>query len=296
MIENHDDDELVPLVLDMIAMGMTAEVEALSPRLKHLEFNLLRTLAEEAAFSGTLRVYKCLSNLGKLNAHYEHHISMDDAQVSIEGENAEVLEWLLSEYVANDFLSHLYTRRLLFTKLGANTDSAAVFKIWNIYFKFYYVATRHMIEYALPSVTDPAKQERLARALSEHASIGHLTTDDLGYALKAVASSTCSVSIAKVLLACGAAVNFRGSKSHTATSGQTPLILAAAKKTREGAEMMKLLLRAGANPNAFYLHKKNGEPTTPGMGKGAKQISKWLGMTWDELVKWAAEQRSSSIM
>ncbi|KAJ5826600.1 hypothetical protein N7447_003363 [Penicillium robsamsonii] len=69
---------------------------------------------------------------------------------------------------------------------------------------------------------------------------------------------------------------------------------AAAKKTREAAELMKLLLLAGADPNAFHQRTKDSEPKSPGMGKGAKQISKWLGMTWDELVKWAAEQRSRS--
>lgn len=76
--------------------------------------------------------------------------------------------------------------------------------------------------------------------------------------------------------------------------GKTPLMLAAAKMTREGAEMMKLLLLAGADPNALYQRKKDSEPTTAGMERGAQNVSKWLGMTWDELVEWAADQRSRS--
>ncbi|KAJ5192177.1 hypothetical protein N7449_008319 [Penicillium cf. viridicatum] len=176
---------------------------------------------------------------------------------------------------------------------AANTESAEVFAIWNMHFKSY-SKSKDVLNYPILRLRDLAKQERLATALREQASLGNLTTDQLGVGLKVVASSTCSVSIAKVLLDCGAVVDFRTWKSRKCTWAKTPLKLAAAKRTREGAEMMKLLLLAGADPNVLYQPERASEPTTAGMERGAQNVSKWLGMTWDELVEWAADQRSGS--
>jgi ankyrin repeat protein len=69
----------------------------------------------------------------------------------------------------------------------------------------------------------------------------------------------------------------------------TPLHHAAKKTTTAAAELMKFLLLSGANPNTSALVR--GKTLTPSMERGARNISKWLGMTWDELVKWAQEDR-----
>lgn len=299
MIKNPDDDELVPLLSDMIAMGMITEVEALYPRFKKLDVNLQRSLIHEAAFSGTLRIFQYLFNRCERKYHtlgpFPLSFLVECILGSIKGENIDTLKWLIHEHLAPKFsqfgdLRALYT----FMQTCVNAESTEVFEVWKMDFKSYQRDGGHAITFAITTVKDPAKQERLATVLSEQATLGHLTTSDLDYSLKLVASSTCSVPIAKVLLEYGAVVDFRTSKSRKDTSGKTPLMLAAAKRTREGAEMMKFLILAGADPNALYQHKRNLEPTTAGMERGAQNVSKWLGMTWDELVQWAVDQRSRS--
>jgi len=84
-----------------------------------------------------------------------------------------------------------------------------------------------------------------------------------------------SIGIAEVLLENGATVNgITGSGSW-----YTALHWAARNTTATAAEMVRFLLRQGADPNV----KKSGR--LPGELPGAKNISKWLGLTWDELVE-----------
>jgi hypothetical protein len=228
------------------------------------------------------------------------------ANESIKGENIEILQWLLPEISSGHNIDwsingtefwRAFREKVKFMHLGANAESVDVFEAWKTYLGTYLSRDVPMItdEAVLQKVKDPVKQDRLASTLSEQASLGHLTSDHLSRALKAVASTTCSVSIARVLLDNGADVDFRSSKMVNSWQIKTPLIAAAAKRTREGADMMKLLLLAGADPTACYQPKKDSEPRTAGMEPGAKNISKWLGLTWDELVEWAVEQRSQNL-
>ncbi|KAJ6149062.1 hypothetical protein N7471_000261 [Penicillium samsonianum] len=149
-----------------------------------------------------------------------------------------------------------------------------------------------MKEGFIRSITNPIKQERLAGFWEELIRCGNLTKPQLGRALSLIAATTCSVFLAKVLLEGGAEVDFRP---------------AARKMTREAAEMMKLLLLWGADPNAdartFWSHartkrsdeKKDGPRRTVDMERGTQKIEKWLGMPWEKLVEWAQEQRSQNI-
>lgn len=294
IIENPDEDELIPLLSDMISMGMTAEVQALYPRLNQLHIDVQQKLVKEAAFSGILHIFQYLFNRCAGQDYSLEYFTVECILESMKGENIEILKWLIHEHLASEFPHDAGSPVMTpFMETGVNAESAEVFEAWKIHFKSYRHDGGHLIKYAITTVKDPAKQERLATVLSEQATLGHLTTDDLSNSLKLLVSSTCSVRIAKVLLEHGAVVDFRTSKSNN-TSGKTPLMLAAAKRTREGAEMMKLLLLAGADPNALYKRKKNTEPKTAGMERGAQNVSKWLGMTWVELVQWAADQRSRS--
>jgi hypothetical protein len=294
IIQNPDEDEIVPLLSDMIAMGMTDEVKALSPRFKDLEIYLRERLVQEAAFSGPLQIFQCLLDQCNLEGVSFQRLRLLCAIESIRGENIEILQWLVPGFYTE---RKLYGEKLDFMHLGANAESTEVFEVWKTYLGTYKWGKLPMIteDRVLQRVKDPVKQERLASALSEQASLGHLTTYHLSRALKAVASTNCSVTIARVLLDSGAAVDFRSPNSRGTELMKTPLIAAAAKRTMEGAEMMKLLLLAGADPSASYQKKRDSEPITAGMEPGAKKISKWLGLTWDELVEWAAEQRSNNL-
>ncbi|KAI1640418.1 NACHT domain protein [Biscogniauxia mediterranea] len=109
---------------------------------------------------------------------------------------------------------------------------------------------------------------------------------DLGDILVAVASTTCSVALAEYVLEAGAEVDYRRSVKY-----DTSLRHAARRDTAEAAALMKLLLLRGADPDVqrepFGSTRgwKSKFATNIRDEKGPRGISKWLGITWDELVK-----------
>lgn len=102
------------------------------------------------------------------------------------------------------------------------------------------------------------------------------TDDEFTATLKTVAIRNRSIEVAEYLLNNGA--NIDGISRSTNDQG-SPLCLAARATTRSAAKFMKFLLESGADPYRTLKGK------SPGDQRGAKNISKWLGMTWDELVE-----------
>ena len=95
--------------------------------------------------------------------------------------------------------------------------------------------------------------------------------DSFNKALKNVARRNRSIGVAEYLLKNGANVD---GDSKWASS----LYLAAQKSTLSAAKFMKFLLESGADPLGV-------RGRSPGDQRGAQNLSKWLGMTWDELVE-----------
>jgi hypothetical protein len=116
-----------------------------------------------------------------------------------------------------------------------------------------------------------------------------------GCGLSSVATSTCSLRLASVLIdELGANLEYRGKKTQPA-----PLQRAAQKDTEENARFIDFLLHRGANPRVSY-EKKDGttrEVIIEGRvhhmrgykvvqlseEKGAVGISKWLRKSWSQL-------------
>ncbi|KAF4151939.1 hypothetical protein CNMCM6069_002829 [Aspergillus lentulus] len=120
-----------------------------------------------------------------------------------------------------------------------------------------------------------AKRENMLLSLWESvAGIKKLKAAKLSYSLGVVARTTCSIPLGRALLQYGADVN--GQRSKLAVS---PLQFAARKSSIENAEFMRFLLSAGADPDQVSRSRK------PSDGIGAKEIVRWLGMTWNELVE-----------
>lgn len=119
-------------------------------------------------------------------------------------------------------------------------------------------------------------------------------------ALGSVAATTCSIELVRYLLAQGIPIDTRrGNTSLTA------LHQAVRKNTRESAELARFLLKNGADPEItqeIKIHdqskslEKSGRKTILETRrirdeKGAKEISKWLGITWDELLEETEDAR-----
>ena len=286
MIQDPEQDEIVPLISNIIETGMAAALQPLLSRFRLLRRELRRALVKESAFCGQLQIFQLLFEqywLSETVADRSSFLAKCAAE-SIRGENHEVLESIGKSKleVEPDYM-----------KLGANSESSRIFDTW----KKQVVGVNSQLllsGYLFRSLRDPAKQERFAGLLEEEASRGIFSRPALSVSLKEIASTTCASSIARVLLRYGANVEYRA-KNRKGRNSMTPLLLAARKNTKEGAELMKLLLLAGADPNVYYRIRKDGEPQFASMGIGAQNISKWLPFNnWSELVAWAAAERSNN--
>ena len=99
------------------------------------------------------------------------------------------------------------------------------------------------------------------------------------------ARGSCSIAIAEFLLRHGVDVNTR------ATTGNTALYRASRRKDQTGAEFMKFLLESGANPLAPASSKSQPIADRP----GPRNISKWLGMSWEQLVEESRKKYNASL-
>jgi hypothetical protein len=107
-----------------------------------------------------------------------------------------------------------------------------------------------------------------------------------------VASTTCSTELAKFLIDQGVPVDWRNSKAAV-----TPLVHAARKTGARAADLVRLLLLNGADsvvdiakrePHSTVLIESQIDVSEQ---KGAREISKWLGVTFNELVVQAKKAR-----
>jgi len=123
--------------------------------------------------------------------------------------------------------------------------------------------------------------------------IGHtelLWKTYVGDTLVNVASTTCSIHLAAYLLDCGANINHRRGLTYF-----TPLHHAVKHNSADAAEFCRFLLLRGANPHAECKAFRNRASTRIQDEIGAKNISKWLNMTWDELVISTREEAQKAI-
>ena len=113
---------------------------------------------------------------------------------------------------------------------------------------------------------------------------------DLNSALKGVAQNGLSLLIARWLINAGADVNSRGRIS--SENSKTALQAAAGRGSKEAAELMRLLLESGADPDLYYtLPGNKGDRKKAGDFPGGKEISKWRGVSWEELVESTRSKR-----
>jgi hypothetical protein len=103
--------------------------------------------------------------------------------------------------------------------------------------------------------------------------------------LSYVAQYRPSIAVITYLLQKGADVNSRGNSDRTIRG--TALYYACTKTSENAAYMTKFLLESGADPAL----KVGGR--LPGRQRGAKNISKWLGVTWEELVEATSHKRQT---
>lgn len=152
------------------------------------------------------------------------------------------------------------------TTTGHKTQLADVFLIRRVFIK------------ATASIST---REQLLLNHWKRVNISKLDIAYIGDALVNVASTTQSISLAQYLLEEGAPIDHRRNATCL-----TPLHCAARVDSEQAAEFLKYLLFKGANPET-------------GTGKvqirdepGIKGISRWLHLTWDELIAQVKKERA----
>lgn len=141
-----------------------------------------------------------------------------------------------------------------------------------------HIAWKVLFNTLLPAQPDDSAEANTLQCMQAMGSI--LTPTGLSICLWALARRCCSVLIARFCVGNGADVD------EAPGAGPTPLWNAAGNaSSKEAAEFMKLLLESGANPEYVF----NGAIARE--RAGAKNIHRWLGVAWDELVEQGKNQR-----
>ncbi len=129
----------------------------------------------------------------------------------------------------------------------------------------------------------PAMEKKLMRTWRMLVERKQLSRWNVCTGFASVAGSSYSIPQAKVLLELGADVNHP--REPWQKKGMTPLHTTLHKSSAEEAEFARFLLMNGANPMYGYGKRKIDEEP------GARGISKWLGISWEDLVESTREFR-----
>ena len=289
-MEKPDKDEIQPLLFDLVKSDNVQMVKGLLQEFDALEGTVKTELRQCAARFGSPTMIDLIYQLELQTYRYDLVKSLHKLLVSsMEGNNQEVFRHLMLQYRRISAPKDAYGPDYSPISELLISDSEEILDELNKHVDF-------MFETWNPKVADAAafvsarmvavtagkihREQVLGSIWRKHV-IKIIGTKYAGDALVNVSSSTCSVRLAKVLIDHGVSVDHRRSGIFL-----TPLHHAARKTTAAAAELMKFLLFCGADPEAVSTRAtlKIREE------KGAIGISKWLGISWDELVAQAREK------
>ncbi|KAI1355079.1 NACHT domain protein [Xylaria sp. FL0043] len=287
-----DLEEAKSLLLDLVKLGSVDSVEALLHRLPpddHRSYDW-EAIHRAAVGSGSLPMVKLLCD----SKFKVGTVSRATIELVIRDASPELLEYLLN----SSWLSSYASLALNETIRTMNYNLFPVWKSSNGRRWLWGLTTRKLVQ---ATANDKSREEmviQLWRSADWEMVDKKKKREVIGGLLASVAGTTCSITLAQFLIESGAEVDFRRSDKHP-----TPLMYAARQDTAEAAAFMKWMLAHGANPDIEqkpFAYKSpvkmaNKPPVKLRDEKGPLGISKWLGVTWDELVKEVQEQRRARI-
>jgi hypothetical protein len=281
-LESLGKDEAQALLFGLIEGNAVERVQQLlkSQVAKTLDDQVFVFAQTKAAEKGSMAMTKALTPTSTAYLPYEV------VKRALKSDDPEFAKWAVEKAnLANDF-------KLFKQILG--TGSQDIFLHWEEQVDQWKGDNiRDHLEKVLdPALFDHAKARPLHEARIKHILTKyrrHLDDDFLGKTLVRVARRSCSISMAASLLDLGAPIDYPRREYSTSRKGMTALQLVTKKSTREAAFFTKFLLEKGALP-----YSSPGKPID--MGEGAKNIAKWTGETWSELVQKYTEGRSEELV
>ena len=284
--ENLEPDETQPLLFDLIRAGKVEAVRNLLCQFEALPKEIKSAIRECAAYFGSAAI------IDLIDPFDEDSFPSDTLRSSIRAGNIDLFKHVLSRSEKCVDKS-LYNHMLAIFLEVLRSDSEEAFETLLSYIESDVNTGRRLSlswgwdelvtrRAAIQATAGHPDRENLLITIWEKAGIPKSSDRTLGTAIVNVASTTCSVKLAKYLVDHGAEVDFRIS-----IQSLTALQCAARHKSAAAAEMMKYLLLQGADPElkpkraSFKIRDE----------KGAKGIAKWLGMSFDELFAKTKEER-----
>jgi hypothetical protein len=283
--DDLDGDDIQPLLFGLVKDGDVDGVQSLlaSSGGARLGPEIITAARIVAVQQGSLPLAQLLTPKD------EKHVPANLVLVAVEGGDADIVRWTLSKSDPDDVAK--------FIKAMLDTSSDHIYSLWEEHLvkiprhqrrknSFDDREDRLDVVFKQPVFSevkdDPVKEARLKhtwRVLSEL-----WIPDAFSAALIRVAKSTCSIPLARELIELGADLDYP-TKEYTNNGGMTALRLAAKKITKDAALFMQFLLSQGASDTEDRDRRIGCDTVRIGNERGAKEISKWLGVTWEELVK-----------
>lgn len=284
-LNQPDQHDIQFMVVDLILNVDADALDNLKSTVQeaNLDWRSRYTILEEIAARGSL----CQLRFALLIAP-DAYQNENVVASAIKSQNQECFEFLVKENIRKVHGRNYFLHSTCFDTVLCS-DSVEMFSIWEKYVKEEIdslvargrkkakVASLYAKLSILSATTGNLHREQLLLDFwNRKGIIEAMDGNYLGSTLTIVAQSCCSVRLATCLIEAGAKVDYRKSNRY-----MTPLQHAARKTSAEAAELMKFLLERGANPEI----EAGRSELRIRDEKGAKGISKWLGVSWDELVE-----------
>lgn len=305
-------EELYPLLFDLVATGNLDVLKRIWTKRKlQLPNPITTALIITAASTGSYPITRLILEHTEIDNYSYRFVGI--ASAAIRSENAELLRYIFNKTGVKEVCRFDDYQRLIILVL--NSASSEVFTIWKDSLEVLFDQNLMLYEErraSCPSEPEdlmmnahsrfsallfgskrifaaakrnPEREAQLLETWKMLAREGKLNEIWLGNALIQVAQETCSIPQAQALLEAGADINQRslvfrraGNKSK-AGRGRTALHWASRDTSEDAAHFMKFLLERGADPSLQF--KRVG----PADEEGARNISRWLDITWEELVE-----------
>jgi hypothetical protein len=305
-----DADDIQPLIFDIIKTNNLGVFKVLVQQFTKLPTDIKIEACKVAASAGSLSILEMMlpddiliKRHGIVDYRALKQLFTDMVNYTIQGGSIETFRYILSHFTT-DIRFRYYGHISQALPAVLKSDSDAIFEEWESHvdssekkpsrdkrpheFNF---MTENIIK---ATARQPNREELLLSFWKKLDLQNSCGKGYLGITLASVASTTCSINLATYLLDCGADVDHRITSKH-----KTPLHHAARQDSAAAAEFMKFLLLKGAKPNnsagghRTCGYKKKGISATIEIRAeiGAKNISKWLNVSWDELIAEVEEER-----
>ncbi|VZI19679.1 unnamed protein product [Fusarium fujikuroi] len=294
-----ENEELQPLIFDLIEINNVEIIKTLMPYLRNSNRYVQIAIAIHAAKMCSHSILQLFIDSGILTGAFSTNNSLDWsrfrilAQRTVESESVGLskilLYWVSTLNTQKGNIYDVEYTVMAILKSIIALESEDIFELWRpiLATGFNFTAINWDVGPVFTNVdiiaatnNSPNGERMLLWLWKKCEPLDTLNVYELKRFLRTIAENTCSVNLARYAIQHGCEVD---SKAHKASP--TALQVAARKTTQQAADLMEFLLLQGADPNVRSRNKGISDE------KGAREISKWLGMTWEQLVTRTTEKR-----